>query len=543
MHFDLVIRGGSIADGTGRRRYAGDVGVTNGRIAAVAVPGTLSGARSIDAAGLVVAPGFIDLHSHSDWVLPHPDHEDILAPLLAQGVTTIVAGNCGISPAPVTDRSTRILEHSSELLRDGSFSYEWRTMGEYLAALESKGVLLNTGMLAGHGTIRQAVMGEDPAVPDASRMRALRDETRRALREGAFGLSAGLAYSPGVFAKTDELTDLAAAVADEGGVFTVHGRAYTWLSPFYKPMFLGAPHNLRSVRELCGVAARSRVRLQLSHQIFVGRRTWRTYPAVLREIDDAAARGVDVAFDAFPYTVGNTTINVLLPAWVLEDYRARLRERSVLDRLRREFFLFRHALGLEYRDVTLLWGATDELTPLEGLDLQAIADRLGMPPFDAYVHMVLASDGKARVLISTYSGDGDSEEPLRAVLAHPRCAFETDTILTRRGKHNPASFGTFPRVLGRYCRELGLFSLEEAVRRMTSLPAERIGLAGVGTIAPGNWADLVLFDAAEIADRTAAGRTDASPAGVRTVLLSGEIVMERGERVPGPRRGRVMRKG
>jgi N-acyl-D-amino-acid deacylase len=323
----------------------------------------------------------------------------------------------------------------------------------------------------------------------------------------------------------------------------VHGRAYTWVSPFYSPMLLGAPHNLRSVRELVGVAAESRAKLQLSHQIFVGRRTWRTYPAVLRAIDDAAARGVDVAFDAFPYTVGNTTVNVLLPAWVLADYRSRLREPAVLDRLRREFFLFRHALGLDYRDITLLWGATPALEPFEGLDFQAIAERLGMSPFDAYIHMVLASDGKARVLIGTYSGDGEAEEPLRAVLAHPRCAFETDTILTRRGKHNPASFGTFPRVLGRYCRELGLFSLEEAVRRMTSLPAERIGLADVGTIAPGKWADLVLFDADRIADRTAPGRTDAAPEGVRSALISGEIVMQNGARVAGPRRGRVMRKG
>jgi N-acyl-D-amino-acid deacylase len=542
MDLDLVIRGGMLADGTGRARYRADVGVARGRIAAIAVPGQLAAGRSLDATGLVVAPGFIDLHSHSDWVLPHPEHDAILAPLLAQGVTTIVAGNCGISPAPVTDASLRDLDHASELLRDGAFAYGWRSMGEWLGALEANGVLLNTGMLVGHGTLRQAVMGNASAVPDAARMRALRDGTKQALREGAFGLSAGLAYAPGVFAKTAELTDLARAVADEGGVFTVHGRAYTWVSPFYKPMVLGAPHNLRSVRELLGVAEQSRVRLQLSHQIFVGRRTWRTYPAVLRAIDGAAAKGLDVAFDAFPYTVGNTTVNALFPEWVLVDFRARLRDRKILDRLRREFFLFRHALGLDYRDISLLWAGTPALEALEGLDFEAIAHRLGMPPFEAYVHVALASDGKGRVLIGTYSGDGDDEEPLRAVLAHPRCAFETDTILTRRGKHNPASFGTFPRVLGRYSRDLGLFSLEEAVRRMTSLPAERIGLTEVGTIAPGNWADLVLFDAAEIADRTALGRSDAAPAGIHTVLLSGEVVIDRGARVPGPRRGRVLRK-
>jgi len=228
---------------------------------------------------------------------------------------------------------------------------------------------------------------------------------------------------------------------------------------------------------------------------------------------------------------------------VLADFRARLRERHVLDRLRREFMMFRYALGLEYRDITLLWGAVPAFEELEGLDFEVIARRLGMPPFEAYVHVALASDGKARVLIGTYSGDGDHEEPLRAVLSHPRCAFETDTILTRRGKHNPASFGTFPRVLGKYSRDLGLFSLEEAVRRMTSLPAERIGLSDVGRLAPGSWADLVIFDPAQIADRTAPGHTDAAPAGIRTVMISGEVVMDKGVRVPGPRRGRVLRKG
>lgn len=542
MKFDLVVSGGAVVDGTGSARYRADVGITGGRVAAVAVPGALSGARTIDASGAVVAPGFIDLHSHSDWVLPHPEHDAILEPLLAQGVTTIVAGNCGISPAPVTSESARCLDHSSEILRDEALSYEWRTMGDWLDALASKGVLLNTGMLVGHGTIRQAVMGNDPSDPGADRQRALRDETRRALREGAFGLSAGLAYAPGVFAKTEELTDLARAVAEEGGVFTVHGRAYSWVSPFYKPMLLGAPHNLRSVRELVGIARASRARLQLSHQIFVGRRTWRTYPKVLREIDDAVARGVDVAFDAFPYTVGNTTVNVLFPDWVLADFRARLRDRKVLDRLRREHFLFRHALGLEYRDITLLWGATPGLEELEGLDFEAIARRMGLPPFDAYVRVALESDGKARVLIGTYSGDGEDEEPLRAVLSHPRCAFETDTILTRRGKHNPASFGTFPRVLGKYSRELGLFSLEEGVRRMTSLPAERIGLADVGTIAPGKWADLVVLEPEVIADHTGPGRTEAAPSGIRSVLISGEVVMDRGARIAGPRRGRVLRK-
>jgi N-acyl-D-amino-acid deacylase len=370
----------------------------------------------------------------------------------------------------------------------------------------------------------------------------MRSLLRQAMREGAFGLSAGLAYDPGVFAKNDELLALLRTVADEGGTFGVHGRAYVWISPFYKPMFLGPPHNVRSARELIDLARQSRVRIQLSHQIFIGRRTWATYRWVLRGIERAAAEGVDVAFDAFPYTVGNTTINAIFPDWVLDDFPRRIRDPKVLKRLGREFAMFRFLLGLEYADIRLLWGGKPELAHLDGLDFRSIAERLGMSEFDAYVHVARVSNGKARVLLGTYSGDGEREEPLRAVLSHPLCAFETDAILTRHGHQNPASYGTFPRVLGRYSRDLGLFSLEEAVRRMTSMPAERIGLPDVGRIAPGRFADLVLFDPARVADNTTPACTEAAPSGIRAVLISGEVVARDGAVTARERRGRVIRR-
>jgi len=183
-----------------------------------------------------------------------------------------------------------------------------------------------------------------------------------------------------------------------------------------------------------------------------------------------------------------------------------------------------------------------ELAELEGLDFASIARRLRMPGFEAYIHVARASGGKARVLLYTYSGDGAREAPLRAALSHPLCSFMTDTILTQAGKDNPASYGTFPRMLGRYCRDLGLFSLEEAVRRMTSYPAQRMNLAGVGRIAAGAAADLVLFDPATVADRTTREQPDAPPAGIHAVLIAGQIVAQAGRLLPGPRRGRVLRR-
>jgi len=541
-HFDLVISKGTIVDGTGRPRFPADIGLRDGRIAALSLAGTLRGAETIDAAGRVVAPGFIDIHSHADWVLPLPDHAEILAPLVRQGVTTVVAGNCGISPAPVTDRSVTLAEGSSEMLRDRGLSYSWRSMGQLFDHLEDNGLLLNAAFLVGHGTLRQAVMGNRPGVPDANEMGAMRRMLREAIHQGAFGMSAGLAYVPGVFARKEELLDFSRELAEQGAIFTVHGRAYVWVSPFYKPMLFGPPHNVRSVNELLGVATESRVRLQLSHQIFIGRRTWWTCPWVLRRIDEARANGVDVALDAFPYTAGNTTVNAIFPEWVLDDFESRIRDRKIIARLRREFAMFRVFLGFDYPDITMLWGATPELSELEGLHFGAIAERLGMSPFDAYIHVAQKSNGKARVLIGTYSGDGEREDPLRAVLSHPMCSFETDTILTSRGKHNPASFGTFPRVLGRYSRELGLFSLEEAVRRMTSLPAERIGLTGVGRVAPGFAADLVIFDAERVGDAGALGIDGGQVSGIDRVLIGGATVVDKGALASARRKGRVLRR-
>ena len=540
MEFDLVITNGTIVDGTGRPRFRADLGIRQGKIAAIATDEALRSEQALDAAGLVVAPGFIDVHSHSDWILPLADHDAVLAPLLLQGVTTLVGGQCGFSPAPATEESIPLLDGFSQMLRDEAFAYRWRSMAEFLNTLSRDGVMINLACLVGHGALRYAVMGQQADTstpPTVAEVDAMGRLAHQAIQEGAFGLSAGLAYAPGIFASNDELLPLLHAAAEEGGLFAVHGRAYTWVSPFYQPMIGGTAHNIRSTRELLDLARQAGVRLQLSHLIFVGRHTWRTHRTVLRDVDQAIAEGLDVAFDAFPYTVGNSTINVVMPAWFLDGFARNIDDPRALRKLKRQMDLLRWTLGLSYPDITLLWGCVPELAEMEGLDMAAIARRLGLPPFEAYVHVARVSGGRARILLGTYSGDC-----LPTVLAHPRCAFMTDTILTRRGRHNPASFGTFPRVLGHYSRDLGLFSLEEAVRRMTSFPAERIGLQEVGRIAEGAWADLVLLDPATVDGHATLDRPDAQPTGIRTVLISGQVVAHNGQLVSQGRRGRVLRK-
>jgi N-acyl-D-amino-acid deacylase len=541
VDLDLVIKNGTVIDGTGRPRFRADLGLSKGHIVALSNNGSLVGQESLDATGLIVAPGFIDIHSHSDWILPLPDHDAILAPLVLQGVTTLVTGHCGLSLAPVTQESIPLVDRASEIARDRAFSYRWRSMAEFLQTLEGDGLLLNVACLVGHGTVRQAVMGNRSDAPSPEEMEALRQLTRQALRDGAFGISAGLAYVPGIFARNGELQALLQVVAAEGGIFTVHGRAYTWVSPFYQPMILGTAHNIRSVRELIELARASRVRLQLSHQIFVGRHTWRTHRAVLRQIERAAGDGLDLAFDVFPYTFGNTTVNAVFPEWFLDGFFDQIEDKAALRRLKREMDLLRWTLGLDYEDIRLLWGCAPELAELEGLDFGTVARRLGLPKFEAYLHVARLSGGNARILLGTYSGDGTQEAPLRAALSHPLCAFMTDTFLTSRGTHNPASFGTFPRILGRYSRDLKLFPLEEAVRRMTSFSAERTGLEAVGRIAEGFWADLVLFDPQTVADRTTPEQPDASPKGIRAVVIGGHVVAQDGQMLPGRCHGRVLR--
>jgi N-acyl-D-amino-acid deacylase len=542
MEFELVVNNGLVVDGTGAPRYRAHLGIEKGRIVAISRDQPLAGRTELDATGLVVAPGFVDVHSHSDWILPLADHDEILTPLVMQGITTVVAGQCGFSPAPATEEVAPLLDGFSEMLRERAFAYTWRTMSDFLDVLESQGVLLNTALLVGHGTLRYLAMGRRSGTPTERELAAMALQVGQALEGGAWGFSAGLAYAPGVFAGNPELLSLLRVVADRAALFAVHGRAYSWVSPLYRPMIGGTAHNLRSVRELLGLARASGVKLQLSHQIFVGRRTWRTHRAVLREIETAAASGVDVAMDAFPYTVGNSTINVVFPDWFLDDFERQVDDPGSLRRLKREMDVLRLGLGLDYRDITLLWARRPELAELEGLDFAAIGRRLRQPPFEAYMHVARASQGRARVLLGTYSGDGAREEPLRAVLAHPLCAFMTDTILTDQGVHNPASFGTFPRVLGRYSRELGLFTLEEAVRRMTSWPAARLGLADMGGVATGHWADLVLFDPETVADHTTPDRPDAPPSGIHAVLISGRVVARDGKVEQNGRCGRVLRR-
>jgi len=258
-------------------------------------------------------------------------------------------------------------------------------------------------------------------------------------------------------------------------------------------------------------------------------------------IEDARNAGLDVGFDTFPYTAGNTTIRVVYPGWAQHELPHNLRKPGVRRRLRMEFLVLRRLLKLDLSDIQLLWGADPELAEFEGRRFDDIGRALGLDPVDAYLHVTARSGARARVMLFQYSGDDDNEEALRATITHPLNAIETDTILTTRGTHNPASFGTFPRVLGHYSRETGLFPARTAVHKMTGLPAARLGLHDRGTIREGNWADLTLFDEARVDGTASFDEPDRRPSGIVHVLVNGaEVVRDGG--YTGACHGRVLRR-
>ncbi len=539
MNVDLILEGGTVIDGTGRDGFSGSVGIAAGRIAAVGDLAGADAARRIDCTGKVVAPGFIDMHSHSDWVLPQPEHGEVLAPLLEQGITTLVAGNCGCSPAPYLPGNSALLPLIGRMLHDRDLDYAWTGMATYLAALEQRGLALNVAQLVGHGTVRAAVKGvrSGPSAPDE--VAAMADLVRTALDEGAIGVSTGLGYAPGVFADLDELLGVTAPLAERGGVYTSHARSYIALDHRAAPD--QPPTNLLALDETAAVWRAHGVSVQHSHLIFVGDRTWPTTDRVLEHFDALRAEGVDIACDAFPYVGGNTTLVVFMPPWTLNQLRRVVEDADLRQQVAGTLDWVLPALGMRWDDTQILWVPKRELAHYEGLSVAQIAADRRCSPTETYLDLVGELGSQTRIMNWNYSGRDDEESSLRKVLAHPACCFETDTILTGNGVDNPASYGTFPRLLGRYVRELKLLTLPEAVRRMTAFSAERMNLRDRGRIAPRLAADLVVFDADSIDDQWQGGTAQRPPIGIETVVVNGRVVVEGGRFDRRARAGAILR--
>jgi N-acyl-D-aspartate/D-glutamate deacylase len=546
--FDVIIRNGFVIDGTGQPGLRADVGVRGGRIEAI---GKLDGATAttvVDAAGRVVAPGFIDMHSHSDFVLADEDHGETLGPFAAQGITTLVTGNCGYSPAPINPRTRAQLESYTTFLRAGKVPTSWTSFGGYLDVLDHQRVMFNVVPLVAHGALRIHQVGFEGRFLTDQEQAVQRRLLRQALEEGAFGLSSGLLYAPGIFAPPEEIEDLASELKDFDAMYASHIRGSS-------ETLLPATAEVIRVGEVNGVAT------QHSHLEAFGRQNWPSLERVFGLHAAARERGVDAGFDVIPYVAANTTLLAIFPPWALaggvDGLLARLRDPRERARIRRSIEEdipswpcwtpggWPHNLveATGWGNIAVIWVEGKANRGLEGRSLTSIASEQGRDPFDVAADLVLEETGHVMALFFGVSGEEHEEAWLEKVLAQPQAAIVTDAILTGRGRPHPAAHGAFPRVLGHFVRDRHLFSLEEAVRKMTSLPASRVGLRRRGQIQEGWFADLVVFDPATVDDRTTYLQPDTPPVGIEHVLVNGQFVVRGGAVEPASRSGVVLRRG
>ena len=537
-----LIKNGDIIDGTDKKAFSGDILIEDGRIKDI-IPHGINppGADEVvNASGCVVCPGFIDMHSHADWLLPLHDHPELLSCLVEQGITCVVAGNCGFSPAPYRNDSPYSIAAIEPLL-ERPLDFSWQSMGEFLDKLEGDKPVLNVAELVGHGTVRVARSHTRRGAMTPRELATCLDAVRKSFDEGAYGLSFGLGYDPGMYSPREEIKSFCKVAAEYSRIVTVHLKALSLLSPTY-PLLTPRAHNLLALEEMLETAQKTGIRLQLSHFIFVGRRSWGTAQKAIKIVENARSAGIDVMFDAFPYMCGNTTINVVLPYWFLaktpESYRSRLARIRLRAELEAGFAL----LGFTYRDFQVMDPAIPGAEDLAGLTIPEIAERWDSTPFDAFLRLSEESAGGSLMLFHTYSGEPGHEEVIKKVLSHELCLFETDAIIKSTGYPNPAAKGAFPLILGPYVRDKELFSLETAINRSTSASAKRFGITDRGVLEKGKAADIVVFNPETISDTPPDGTLPAGrPRGIEHVFINGRHVVQKGKYTGKERSGKVLR--
>lgn len=526
---DLLIRTGTVVDGTGRPGVRADVGIQAGRIVAVGDLRHQRAREELDARGQVVAPGFIDMHTHCDFTLFERPQADSY---LLQGVTTLVVGNCGFSPAPLPpDRVEEMRQFTG--LFDADVPWTWTTFGEYLDALARERPGLNIAALVGLGAVRLAVVGTARRRASSDEVARMEDLVRRAMEEGAMGVSTGLIYPPGAFADTDEIVAVASAARSAGGFYASHIR--------------GEGHTLlEAVQEALEVGRRAGLPVHISHLKAAGRRNWGKISQVL-EILDAARASQEVTFDQYPYTAGSTMLAAGLPPWVhdggMEAVLARLRVPEVRARICAEIARglpgWHNLLGEAGWDHVFITNNAEH-PEWNGRTLAEIGRLWGRSPCDAALDLLLESRGAVGMVLAMMS-----EDDVLAAMRHPLMQVGSDGwVLSPHGRHgvarpHPRSYGTFPRILGRYVRELGVLTLEEAVSRMTSRPAARLGLADRGLVRPGMAADLVVFDPNRVVDRATYRDPHRFPEGITATVVNGQVAAREGE-LTTARAGRVL---
>lgn len=490
--FDIIIRGGRIVDGTGSGAYRADVGIKNGRITEIGkLPDGKSG-RIINAEGMVVAPGFIDIHTHTDrQILKRPSVENYIR----QGATTVVGGNCGNSTYPV---------------------------GEFLKKVDGKGTALNFALLVGHGAIRKKVIGKEDRQPTPEELNEMKKMVAQAMLDGAVGMSSGLTYVPGTYSKTDELVELAKVTAGYGGFYATHMRSESL-------------RLIEAVEEAIEIGRRANISVQISHNKVAGTKLWGRSVKTLKLVDDAVKEGIDVMLDQYPYTRSSTGLSIMFPAWSREGgkLKQRLEDTKLRGKIKKAIvkrFMDIYDSGCGDGPSKILISSCSTEPNIVGKNIEQITQMRGKEPTlenAAETIMDIQYKGGAGAIYHSMS-----DEDVERIMKHPRVMHASDgsAVTLGRAKPHPRNYGTFPRVLARYVREKKMISLPEAVRKMTSLPASRLKLKGRGVLKKGMAADIVVFNPKSVADKATWQKPHQYPEGIPYVLVNGQLVIDDNKR-------------
>lgn len=511
--YDILIRNGTIIDGTGKPGVKASLGISKNKIAKIGKLAWAKGKIEVDAEGKVVAPGFIDMHNHSDsyWRL---FLEPQLPSLVHQGITTIVGGNCGASIAPLT--SGKIIESVQKWADIKEVNVNWLSMREFREEMEKKKLGLNFATLVGHGTLRRGIIGDEMRRLTESELEFFKNILERSLEAGALGFSAGLAYSHERDAKWDELEAMLETVKRHNKIFSLHLRDE-------------GREIISVIDEAIDLAKHTGVTLEISHFKVMGEKNWPLAGLALQKIEEAQKSGVDVSFDVYPYTETGSVLYVYLPVWAAEGGKKmllrRLKEKHLREKIVSEM---KNIQEYQYEKAIVAISSLNKNMPER--QISKIAEARGISAEEVVVDLLLASEGRVITLL-----DCLSEENVAQAIKHPLSIVASDGA-GYNIKHektgelvHPRCFGTFPKVLGKYVREEKLLTLEEAVKKMTSMPAKKLGLTDRGTLEKNMIADVAIFDPETIIDKATIENPYQYAEGVSEVIVNGKMVLANGQ--------------
>jgi len=514
-NYDLVIKNGNVIDGTGNPWFKADIGINQGKIEKIGFIEKRDARKIIDAGKMVVSPGFIDMHTHADYTMfAFPNCENFIM----QGVTTGVTGNCGMSVAPTNSKSLGLLR--TPLMAKDDYEWGWKTFKEYCEKVKEKKISINLIPLVGHGTIRAAVKGFDKSKASPEEIEEMKKLLAESMKDGAFGMSTGLYYPPGGYAATEELIELGKILKQYRGIYVTHVRQEATML-------------IESIKEGIRIGEENDIPVEISHHKAMCEENWGKVNYSLTLMEEARKRGVEVGCDVYPYTAGTGNITSILPIWALEGGIEGLLERLSNDEIRekiKEEMIDNERKGDKspgFNRIAIAECPSNK--EYEGKYIEEIIrDKNEInQPFEAFFDLILETKGDTSITVFFMH-----ENDVKTVIAHPLSSIGSDAFATSPaagGIPNPRTYGTFPRILSKYVREEKLLIIEEAIRKMTSLPASRMRLKDRGVLKVGFWADIVIFDPVKIKDQATFQEPHQYPIGIKDVIVNGGFAVENGK--------------